>query len=666
MKKWLVWLVAGVFVLELALALRPKRESGFHLRSFASLPVLLNGRVQPLDSVARNALLQIRGTQSVPLEGNAAGGRVWGAWETIRERGQLEERQWWQFHKHPKRLKASDWLVETLMRPDLADDRYIFLVHHPELLSILKLEGKGVEKSGLHYFTFNELRPQFPILQEQSERLIDHERRHQVDPQLRTPFQKQLMKLHFALGLYHRLKNSLRPERSEDFAAELELYKKAIPAARVAVQKLEAKEDYNAQDLAVVRAFREQFEFLSHTAYPLAVPPEQPNATRDNWINVGASLLATGPDDPFHPAVHAYAAMATAYRRSETAAFNQQVAEYRQWLDARVGPELAKSGRESFYNRLQPFYRSLLMYLVAFLFGCAFWFNFSEGLRRTAVNLMAVALVVHSAGLIFRMLLEGRPPVTNLYSSAVFIGWGAVGLGLVLERIFRDGIGLVSASAIGVITQIIAHNLALGGDTMEMLRAVLDTNFWLATHVVVITLGYSATYVAGMLAIIYVVRGVLTSGLAPATAKALARMVYGVICFATLFSFTGTVLGGIWADQSWGRFWGWDAKENGALIIVIWNVIILHARWGGMIKERGLMNMAIFGNIVTSWSWFGVNMLGIGLHSYGFMDAAFKWLVLFATTQAILIGLGSVPDRFWRSFRRQHAGLPPTPAPVAS
>ncbi len=104
---------------------------------------------------------------------------------------------------------------------------------------------------------------------------------------------------------------------------------------------------------------------------------------------------------------------------------------------------------------------------------------------------------------------------------------------------------------------------------------------------------------------------------------------------------SGTILGGIWADQSWGRFWGWDPKENGALLIVLWNAIILHARWGGMIKERGLMAMAVFGNIVTSFSWFGVNMLGIGLHSYGFMDKAFPWLVGFDVSQVAADGAGA-------------------------
>jgi ABC-type transport system involved in cytochrome c biogenesis permease subunit len=265
-------------------------------------------------------------------------------------------------------------------------------------------------------------------------------------------------------------------------------------------------------------------------------------------------------------------------------------------------------------------------------------------------------------GLIFRMVLEGRPPVTNLYSSAIFIGWGLMVLGVVLEVIYRVGLGNAVASLGAFVSLMIAHNLALGGDTMEMMRAVLDTNFWLATHVITITLGYAATFMAGFLAIVYVLRGLFTRTLDDATAKALTRMVYGIVCFATLFSFIGTVLGGIWADQSWGRFWGWDPKENGALLIVLWNGVILHARWGGLIKERGLMNLAIFGNIVTSFSWFGVNMLGVGLHSYGFMDAAFKWLMLFIGTQVILIGLGMLPLNLWKSFQGRTPATPPVPA----
>jgi ABC-type transport system involved in cytochrome c biogenesis permease subunit len=182
-----------------------------------------------------------------------------------------------------------------------------------------------------------------------------------------------------------------------------------------------------------------------------------------------------------------------------------------------------------------------------------------------------------------------------------------------------------------------------------MMRAVLDTNFWLATHVVIITLGYSACFLAGGIAIAWILRRAF-GGIPPATSASMRGMVYGVICFATLTSFVGTVLGGIWADQSWGRFWGWDPKENGALLIVIWNAIILHARWGGMVKERGMMVMAVFGNIVTSWSWFGTNMLGIGLHSYGFTDAAFFWLSAFIVSQLVIMALAMTRYRHSRLF----------------
>ena len=291
----------------------------------------------------------------------------------------------------------------------------------------------------------------------------------------------------------------------------------------------------------------------------------------------------------------------------------------------------------------------MTLYVVAFLLAAFSWLKWPEPLQRSAYYLILLAFVATTAGILTRMWLEGRPPVTNLYSSALFVGWGCVGLCLILEKIYKNGIGSVAAGLTGFCTLLIAHHLSLSGDTLEMMRAVLDSNFWLATHVIIITIGYSATYLAGFLAIIYVFRGVFTRSLDKATADTLNRMVYGIICFATLFSLVGTILGGIWADQSWGRFWGWDPKENGALIIVIWNAIILHARWGGLARTRGIMALAIFGNIVTSWSWFGTNMLGVGLHSYGFMDAAFVALTVFVATQLALIALTYIPREKWRS-----------------
>ena len=134
--------------------------------------------------------------------------------------------------------------------------------------------------------------------------------------------------------------------------------------------------------------------------------------------------------------------------------------------------------------------------------------------------------------------------------------------------------------------------------------------------------------------------------------KDLSRMIYGTVCFGIFFSFVGTVLGGLWADDSWGRFWGWDPKENGALLIVIWNALVLHARWDGMVKDRGLAVLAVVGNIITSWSWFGVNELGVGLHSYG-QSTSPVWATLFVfwLSQVAVIIVGVMPRGFWTSFR---------------
>jgi ABC-type transport system involved in cytochrome c biogenesis permease subunit len=269
-------------------------------------------------------------------------------------------------------------------------------------------------------------------------------------------------------------------------------------------------------------------------------------------------------------------------------------------------------------------------------------------LRPAAYGLLVAGTVVHTLGLVSRVILQGRPPVTNLYSSAVFVGWAAVVLGVVLERMYRRGFGTAVAAAAGFCSLLVAHHLAADGDTMEMMRAVLDSNFWLATHVVTITIGYSGTFLAGAIAIGWTIREHVAPKLDPATGKALSSMVYGVVCFALFFSFLGTVLGGIWADQSWGRFWGWDPKENGALLIVLWNAVILHARWGGLVRERGIMAMAIFGNVITSLSWFGVNMLGVGLHSYGFMDKAFWALSGFIASQLALMAIALLPRQFWK------------------
>jgi ABC-type transport system involved in cytochrome c biogenesis permease subunit len=618
-KKFVPWIFVVVFAAWTIASLWQKPETGFHGRGFGKLPVLLNGRIQPMDSVARNALLQIRARQSA---------------------GQMS---------------ATAWLMETMMNPDAADKLDVFRIDNLELLNMLQLPERQ------KYYSFNQIQPHLDDISRQAQRISN------IEDAGNTVFGRQLLKLDDALEIYQRLKASLCPPGAENFTAQLAAYEQAVPAGVTAAQAREAGKSYDQAAFNRLLGFLSNYDELSQSAYLLVVPPIPQGGTksRDDWQNIGASLMNVVHGGDIEPAVKDYAAMVTAYRQNRTDDFNQALDNYRHWLGEWFVPETRQGVQEFLFNEFQPFYKAIVIYVTAFLLAIialltfALAPNLSETLRRSAFWMVVLGGIIHTFGLLFRMWLEGRPPVTNLYSSAIFIGWGCVVLGIVLERVFAVGLGSAVASFAGFVTLVIAHNLSMDGDTMEMLRAVLDTNFWLATHVVVVTLGYASTFMAGLFGITYVLLGLFTPLLKYKSGRmelgeVLAKMVYGIVCFATLFSFAGTVLGGIWADQSWGRFWGWDPKENGALLIVLWNAAILHARWGGMIRERGLMNMAVFGNIVTGWSWFGVNMLGIGLHSYGFMDSAFKWLVFFVVSQIGLILLGLLPLNLWKSFRTEN------------
>jgi ABC-type transport system involved in cytochrome c biogenesis permease subunit len=635
-QRWLPWIVAAVMGLWVVSALRnAKEKSVYDLDGFSKIPVLLDGRVQPFDSVARNALLILRGKASV----------------LVTDKPQ-EELGFFEKAKLQK-LTATEWLIEAMTRPEEADKRHIFRIDNGEVLSMLKLAENR------KFFSFNDLKEGWEEVQNQANRI----QQSGVEDQAQTPVEKGIMKLNYALGLYFRVKNSMRPENVKDFAGELKIFQENMGPGLAALQARQSGGEHNEAALQVIVSSFQRYQMLGRAAYPLIIPPTDAAKSRENWKNIGQALMESLRGGEIHPAVFSYARIADAYGKQNVQEFNTAVSDYLTWMKTNFTPEMRKGAQENFFNHYAPFIKSIAIYLVAFLFGCAYWINWAGWTRRTAYFLLLLGLVIHTTGLVFRMYLEGRPPVTNLYSSAIFVGWGAVILGIVLERIWKDAIGGVTAAAIGVTTLIIAHNLSLGGDTMQMLRAVLDTNFWLATHVVVITLGYSAMFVAGFLATVYILRGFFTKTLTSGTAKALNRMVYGIICFATLFSFAGTVLGGIWADQSWGRFWGWDPKENGALLIVIWCAVILHARWGGLFRDRGLMASAVFGNVITAFSWFGVNMLGVGLHSYGFMDKAFKWLMLFNLTQMVVIGIALIPLKYWRSFRNPMAQAKGKPSP---
>jgi ABC-type transport system involved in cytochrome c biogenesis permease subunit len=550
MKRHLPWLVvalAGSWVI--ASWRYPKDLPGdLQVREFATVPVVHNGRVKPIDTTARNVL------------------RIVSNKETFVDSAD-------------KRRPAAAWLLDVITPAKeggcRGDKHAVFRIEHPQLL-----DGLGLKSREGSRYSFEEFSGKIPDLRESLKRAHDR----QTAKQVLDAYEHQLLEFWRHINEYAALAN-------------------------------------------------------------LDVPHIIPPNSGHEWSTLAEAVSRGGQE----PHVVAWRSMLQALSANDVPGFNRELASYEELLEKERPGEVRKAAFEARFNEADPFNACKWFYLLGFVLTCLGFLGWSRLLSRTAWGLMAFTFIVHTFALGARIYLSGRPPVTNLYSSAVFIGWAAVLIGLVLERIFRLGAGNIIAAIAGFVTLQIAHILAADGDTMEVLVAVLDTQFWLATHVVCITLGYATTYVAGLLGFLFVIRGTLTTSLTPEVARNLNRMTYGTICFATFFSFVGTVLGGLWADDSWGRFWGWDAKENGALMIVLWNALVLHARWGGLVRERGLALLTVFGNIIVSWSWFGVNQLGVGLHSYGKASGITVTLLAFAASQLVVIGLGWKDPASWKS-----------------
>jgi len=511
-----------------------KYSSNFDIESFSELPVQVGGRIKPLDSVARNTLLILAARQKV-----------------VTPEG--------------KTLSPIEWFMDLTMRPEVADTYRVFKIEFPDDLGIA-----GIAEKGQRYYSFNDLQPHF-------NEILDLFNKLNPELKSRTPYEKQIADLNNGLILYHRVMHSLHPigdgKRLDSLTDEYSSYLSSVKSGLLELRKQQAGEEYDTQILNSFIFYGDDYLKLSQVAHLRVVPPPPPADALDDWKNIGLELLDVIQGDGLSPYVKAYAALTMSYRAQDTQFFNRTVQGLRQRFIADFPDDIGRIHYERVFNHSQPFYISMQLYVLTFFLVCISWLKWPKELNRAAFYILLLAFAIHTFGLISRMYIQGRPPVTNLYSSAVFVGWGAAFLGAIIEKFFKNGIGASMASLVGFSTLIVAHHLAMSGDTLEMMRAVLDSNFWLATHVVIITFGYSAMFLAGTLAIFYMLFGIFGKRFDTPAAKSLGSMVYGITCFATLFSLVGTILGGIWADQSWGRFWGWDPKENGALMIVVMGAI---------------------------------------------------------------------------------------------
>ena len=630
-RMWGPALIVAFFAFYIVGKARPVKISPLQMQihEFGKLPVAYGGRVQPIDTLARNTLRAISLSEEL---------------------------------KHSEDNEpAIKWMLDTISRNERFKDHRCLRIESLDILSALDLKAR----KGFRY-SINEVFKKDAGEGKELDRLVReaHEaaREAQDEGKPLEPTHKKLVELGSKVERLMVLIDAFSAPVID--GQMLKQAQALMPQIKSPVEVVEKTLQIYGVTETITRLTGKP------TSPPRPIPPAHPDgqwnlmcvAARDFCINQFLKL-----PEKENPAFEQFQEILVAYREDDAPRFNSALKEYQDLIEVRAAAEaqfeaeransdevgrkpaerlsLARLKFESYFNHLSPFYYCNVLYVCAFVLAGLALLGWSEGFNRSANWLLWFTFGLHTIALLCRIYISGRPPVTNLYSSAVFIGWAGILFALIFEKLYRMGIGNLLAGIIAFPSLLIAYYLAEdGNDTFEVMQAVLDTQFWLATHVVTITLGYSTTFVAGAFGLIYLV-GNLFGKFNAAERKQITRMTYGAVCFSILFSFVGTVLGGLWADDSWGRFWGWDPKENGAMMIVIWNAIVLHARWGKLIGERGLAALTVFGNIVVAWSWFGVNLLSVGLHSYGFTENGSLYFSLFALSQLMLMQLAWLPSR---------------------
>ncbi len=564
--------------------------------SLSEIPVMKGGRLMPLSSASADILRFVYGKSSVKIDGKWA--------------------------------SSTEWLVYINAHKLKASEQKFFSTNNRELQNLLRIKGR--------YYSYQDF-----------EKIFEKAFEAANAPDA-TPFTKACRLAIEKIAVYEAASNSLSfylegasPRQTFEMWKDL--------TGRAASEIENAKKENRKPNSALLA---DTYQYLQAFQEIKARHDELKNsnilvvANNDSWQTPLDSLLDAAPSENKIETFSRYGDIVENIASNNPTDATLHIKE----LENILKPSL-KIRFENFANRLDIFYRGAILYAVATLVLLAgLVIKKYRNLSLSASTVFIVCgLFMQVLGIVARMYIQMRPPVTNLYSSVIFTGMAAVIISLFLMFKRDKKIYALVAAPVGFLSLVVALNLPYSGDTMGRMVAVLNSNFWLTAHIVPMMLGYCGVFLAGFAASLKLIFNAVKLGNVSEDSNIeTAKTVYAILCFALVFAFAGTMLGGVWANMSWGRFWGWDPKENGALMVVLWSAFTIHLYIFKYVKPRAFLALAVLGNIVAAWAWFGVNMLGVGLHSYGFMEQGWLYLIAFATLQLIISLLA-----FINKFKKQ-------------
>lgn len=610
------------------------------VETFASIPVQESGRIKPLENIASYRLLRFRARRSIWLTEN---GEMDGKPIT----DPATQKHIVKDGDKPVKLNATEWLLMSWFRPDIARLVPLFKVDNSSAITELGLTAKAKRDQ----YTFAEIEPARQTLMEKMSEY------REMPAKKQTPEQRMIVQLAANFLDYEMITGHFDFIRSpvgdkvDQLPAGIEKplrLSKSLNALANAVRtsggppmQIPWFRDFGKGALGAMMS--------GNAEQQLRIFPPGPKVN-EVWHGPGETIFGAinGEKEVDAEQLAWLAAYEEVYLALPDAAKFKTASKA---LLTKI-QDAAKARNEGQFVALERhsikadyFFYSQWIFLVGFVAVALMWIAPGSKLEKITKIIAWLLLIVATGyavtGVVVRCIIMQRPPITTLYETILFIGASVALFGLIAEWITKRGLGLLVAAVGGTACMFLSiqFEASEATDTLQQLQAVLITNFWLSTHVPLINMGYAACMVSALISMIYFVARLL-GRMTKDDARLMTRVAYGFICFGLFLSLVGTVLGGIWANYSWGRFWGWDPKENGALMIVLMCLVILHARLGGYIREVGLHNCNLILGCIVVFSWFGVNQLGVGLHAYGFTDGTWPKIYGFWLSQMVLLGYG--------------------------
>ncbi|MFZ2276723.1 MAG: cytochrome c biogenesis protein CcsA [Prosthecobacter sp.] len=617
------------------------------VETFASIPVQESGRIKPLENVASYRLLRFRARRSIWLTDS---GEMDGkplvdpaTQKLIEKEGSTPEKP------KPVKLSAVEWMLMSWFRPDIGRTVPLFKVDNSSAITELGLTAKAKRDQ----YTYAEIEPARQVMMKKmGEYRVIPSRKQTPEQRMIVQLAANFLDYEMIMGHFDFIREPLG-EKPEGLPAGVTLPVRLSKSINTLIAAIRTNNGPPMQ-LPWFRAFAQGAlgAMMSGNAeQQLRIFPPAPGAN-NVWNGPGEMIFGAINSDKDVPAdqlawlaqyEEVYLALPDAAKFK--AASKALLTKIQDAAKARGEGQSIALERHSM--RADYFFYSQWIFLVGFIAVALTWVSpgsrFEKAARLSAWLLLGAATALAVTGVVIRCIIMQRPPITTLYETILFIGASCALLGLIAEWITKRGLGLLVTAIGGTACMFLSiqFEASEATDTLQQLQAVLITNFWLSTHVPMINLGYAACMVAALISMIYFIQrlfGVFKTG--EGDSRLLTRVAYGFIATGLFLSLVGTVLGGIWANYSWGRFWGWDPKENGALMIVLMCLVILHARLGGYIREIGLHCCNLILGCIVIFSWFGVNQLGVGLHAYGFTDGIWPKIYGYWLSQLLLMGYG--------------------------